>query len=189
VRRIPARQWAYLVVVSTAVVVGTMAALVIIRSPSYPPVSATGPPLANPSLLQSATASSGAAAIPMAVRIIVPAGLIDIPVIEGDGLHIPLFKAMHYPGTAAPGAGSTSLFYAHARTGMFVGLWKLHTGDEIRVVRADGSVLRYTVHEIRQVPWNDVDILRPTQFEQIVLLTCTTYSPYDPRFVVFGTPA
>jgi sortase (surface protein transpeptidase) len=62
-------------------------------------------------------------------------------------------------------------------------------GAEIRAVRSDGSIERYVVHEIRQVPWNDLDILKPTPFEQIVLLTCTSYNPYDPRLLIIGTPA
>jgi len=186
--RFSALQWAVVAMMVASLMAGAIAAAVLL---TQPPAAAAafpvaGPPLDNPALRASPTPSS-AAAVPATVRLIVPAGRIDIPVIEGDGVHVPLARAMHYPGTGEPGGGSTSLFYAHARSGMFLGLWRLHPGDEIRAVRADGSVIRYTAHEIRHIPWNDVDILRPTQFEQIILLTCTTYSPYDPRYVVIGT--
>ena len=180
------RQWGLLSMMVASLVAGAVAAGVLLGRPgASAAIPVAGPPLDNPALSRAVTPAASPAT-PVTVRLIVPAGHIDIPVIEGDGVHVPLARAMHYPGTGQPGGDSTSLFYAHARPGMFRGLWDLHAGDAIRAVRSDGTVIQYRVHEIRRVPWNDLDILRPTQFEQIILLTCTTYSPYDPRYIVTG---
>jgi len=172
-------------------VAGGVAAGVLLTQPAaQPPV--TGPPLNNPgvgAIGSPASSASAAPVVPVTVRLLVPTVGIDIPVIQGDGVHIPLFEAMHYPGTAQPGAGSSSLFYAHGQKGMFYGLYSAKLGDEIRAVRADGSVVRYTVHSIVQVPWNDLSVLKPTPYEQIILLTCTSYDPYTPRLLIIGTPS
>ncbi len=168
-----------------ALVAGVIAAVALLTpQPAVDPVS--NAPLNNPRLVPPQ--ASNALGVPATVRILVPGENIDLPVIDGDGIHVPLKLAMHYPHTAWPGAGSNSLFYAHGQKGMFYGLYFVHTGAEIRAVRADGSVERYVVHEIRQVPWNDLEILKPTPYEQIILLTCTSYNPLDPRLLIIGTP-
>ena len=121
--RLSALQWAALAMMIAALAAGGVAAGVLL---SRPPASAAaipvaGPPLDNPAVRIGATPASSTGAIPATVRLIVPEGRIDVPVIEGDGASVPLGRAMHYPGTGEPGGGSTSLFYAHARTGMFLG--------------------------------------------------------------------
>jgi len=189
VARFSPGQWAGVAMVLAALVAGAIAAAVLL-TPAAPATGSAqaGPPLINPAVRTTAT-PSGVRTIPATVRLIVPSAGIDIAVIQGDGVHVPLSRAMHYPGSGDPGGGSTSLFYAHARRGMFLGLWKVRAGDAIRAVRADGSVIAYTVREVRNVPASDLDILRPTPYDQIILLTCTTYSPYDPRYIVIGTPS
>jgi LPXTG-site transpeptidase (sortase) family protein len=119
---------------------------------------------------------------------VIPAGHIDLHVVEGDGVTVPVNLAMHYPTTSEPGEGSNSLFYAHARPGMFLGLYDLHVGDEVRIIRGDGSQLLYQVRTLRKVSFNDGSVLKPTPFEEITLLTCTSYNPYNPRYIVTATP-
>jgi hypothetical protein len=92
--------------------VAVVAALVLVRPPA-PFIS--GAPLDNPAITSLAPSSPSTSSVPATVRLIVPSQNIDIPVIEGDGLHVPLKLAMHYPNTAQPGAGSNSLFYAHGQ--------------------------------------------------------------------------
>ena len=94
---------------------------------------------------------------------------------------------MHYPGTGWPGQGSNSVFYAHAQAGMFLGLYNLHLGDRVTAVRADGSELAYRVTAFEKVPWNDLAVLDPTAFDEMTLLTCTSYNPYTDRFIVLAT--
>jgi LPXTG-site transpeptidase (sortase) family protein len=121
--------------------------------------------------------------------LIAPAGGIDIPVIQGDGVTVPLHLAIHYPGTDQPGGGSNALYYAHAQPGTFQGLYRLHPGDAIEAVRSDGSILHYKAATFQQVPYNDRAVLNPTPFDEITLLTCTSYDPYTPRYIVVGLPA
>src|SRR5438309_6641097 len=74
------------------------------------------------------------------LRIKVPELGIDLPIVGGDGYNAPLYKAAHYPGTMWPGQGGRSVFYAHARTGMFGPLFQGRTGDHIQIVRPNGTV-------------------------------------------------
>ncbi len=176
-----------------AATTGAAVAVTVLTRPSAPaarstPSATDTAPALLPSIGSLPTPAPGTQSVAATVRLVVPHGGIDIPVIEGDGVHVPLNRAMHYPGTSEPGAGSNSLFYAHGQRGMFLGLYDVHDGDEIRAVRADGTVVRFKVTDIHRVPWDDLDILKPTPAEQIVLLTCTSYNPHDPRLLVIGTP-
>jgi LPXTG-site transpeptidase (sortase) family protein len=179
-----------------AVVAGSASLTLVLRGPAPPPaypatVVSPAPgsaPLAPPSGgSPQSTATATPAGVSVTVRLIIPAGGIDISVIPGDGVTIPMDLAMHYPGTAWPGQGSNSVFYAHGQAGMFLGLYKLTLGDEVEAVQADGSILEYTVVAIERVAYNDRDVLNPTSFDQITLLTCTSYDPYTDRLIVLAT--
>jgi LPXTG-site transpeptidase (sortase) family protein len=122
-------------------------------------------------------------------RVRMPALGIDLPVVEGDGLTAPLNQAAHYPGMKWPGDGGRSLLYAHGRVGMFGPLFRAHVGQEIDVDRPGESTLRYSIREYdARWPATDVSVLGGADHEQLVLLTCTTYNPADPRIVVFAEP-
>ena len=115
---------------------------------------------------------------------------VDLPVVEGDGLTAPLYEAAHYPGMKWPGEGGRTLIYAHARAGMFGPLFGAHVGQQIQIARPDAPTLTYTIHEYHaNWPSSNTDILQPSDHEQLVLLTCTTYNPADPRIVVVAEPA
>ena len=169
---------------------GGAAALVLILSGPHAEVEAApaSPPLAlGPAGLRPAR-SVTAPTVPLTVRLIAPAAGIDISVVQGDGVTVPLGLAVHYPGTAQPGGGSNALFYAHARPGMFQGLYKLRKDDSITAVRADGSELQYHVAALEYVPYNDLSVLHQTPYDEITLLTCTSYDSHTPRFIVSGLP-
>ena len=179
-----------IVVAMVLAAAGGAAALVVILSGPHAEVESTpvAPPLAlGPAGLRPAR-SVTAAATPFTVRLIAPAGGIDISVVQGDGVTVPLGLAVHYPGTDQPGGGSNALFYAHARPGMFQGLYKLHPGDAITAVRADGSELQYHVAALEYVPYNDLSVLDQTPYDEMTLLTCTSYDSHTPRFIVIALP-
>jgi LPXTG-site transpeptidase (sortase) family protein len=116
---------------------------------------------------------------------------IDLPVVEGDGWNVALYVAAHYPGMKQPGDGGRSLLYAHARAGMFGPLLRPggKIGDHVEVIRPNKPTLRYVMTKIYpRWPANDTSILKPNATEQLVLLTCTSYNPNDPRVVVIATP-
>lgn len=170
-----------------AAAVGVSALILALRStPVAPPYAASSPPLQLPAGGSPLALSSSAPAL-AAVRIEAPAGGIDLGLVEGDGLNVPLNLAAHYPGTAEPGSTGNAVYYAHAQPGMFQGLYKLHLGDEIRVIRQDGTQLTFHASAFKQVPYNDRAVLAPTAFPELTLLTCTSYDPYTPRFIVIAT--
>lgn len=179
---------AAIVVAMVLAAAGGAAAVVLLLSGPRPeaPAAPSSPPLAlGPEGLRPVKQSPS---IPLTVRLIIPAGGIDIAAVQGDGVSVPLNLALHYPGTDQPGAGSNALYYAHARPGMFQGLYRLHKGDLIQAVRADGTQLDYHVAALEYVPYDDVSVLKPTPYDEITLLTCTSYDPHTPRFIVIGLP-
>lgn len=114
---------------------------------------------------------------------------IDLPIVEGDGQNVPLNKAAHYPNMLWPGQGGRSLLYAHARPGMFGALFSAKVGQKIEIKVHDGRVLSYVIKQyIPRWPDNDLSILQPTNHEQLVLLTCTSWNPTDPKIIAVAEP-
>jgi LPXTG-site transpeptidase (sortase) family protein len=187
-RRLTRLQVIIVVAMVVSVVGGATALTLVLRGPGAAPAyKASAPPLALISGAPGATgASAQASTTPTTVRLIIPSGNIDIAVIQGDGVTVPLHLAVHYPGTDQPGGGSNALYYAHAQPGMFQGLYQLHAGDAIEAVRSDGTILHYKAATFEKVPYNDRAVLNSTPFDQITLLTCTSYDPYTPRYIVIG---
>ncbi|MDP9326355.1 MAG: sortase, partial [Candidatus Dormibacteraeota bacterium] len=107
---------------------------------------------------------------------------ISLPVVEGDGWTVPLFKAAHYPGMKLPGQGGRSMLYAHAQSGMFGPLLApgAKIGDHVEVDRQGQSALKFVVNQVFP-KWSPSDLLwvQPGDHEQLVLLTCTTYNAND----------
>ena len=167
------------------------------------PAAVAGPTPAASRPATPTPAPSGAAVtpdprspIPDGYRIQIPRLAIDLPIAEGDIVRdIDLQKtpenyAFHLTGTSVPGRGSNSYFYAHARTGMFLTLWKARSGDEIFISTPDGKALKFVVSEVHPaiVP-TDVSWAQPTRTERLTLQTSTGPNPTDPRFVVVALPA
>jgi LPXTG-site transpeptidase (sortase) family protein len=112
---------------------------------------------------------------------------ISAPIIEGDGVDVPLGSVAHHPGTAWPGEGSNTYLYGHARRGLFRELWRVRTGDLVEVELANGELERYRVAEIRPlVRWDDLSVLQPTDRERLTLQTCLWYGMTSPRLVVIA---
>lgn len=169
---------------------GGATALVLVLSGAPPhaaPVATTAPLAVDAHGLHAVppVASPG---VPLTVRLIVPTAGIDIQVLQGDGVSVPLNAALHYPNTDQPGGGSNALYYAHARPGMFQGLYQVHKDDLIRALRSDGTEADYHIAALQYVAYNDGSVLKPTPYDEITLLTCTSYDPHTPRFIVIGLP-
>lgn len=125
----------------------------------------------------------------VATRIRIPSLSIDLGVIEGDGVDVPMGLAAHYPGSSWSGGGSNIFLYAHARKGMFQNLWSARVGDDVFLDLIDGTSREYVVDEVRPaVAWNDLSQLDPTPTEQLTLMTCVGLSPLQPRFIVIAHP-
>lgn len=115
---------------------------------------------------------------------------IDLPVVAGDGWTVPLFQAALYPGMKHPGEGGRSLLYAHGRVGMFGPLQHGAAGQHVDITRDNQSTLHYVIKQYFP-SWSatDTSILAPADHEQVVLLTCRTYNPDDPRIVAVAEPS
>jgi len=169
-----------------------------------PPPSASSREAAATASLRSAPAPSSAIASATATplppiapgyRVQIPRLGIDLPILEGDVerdtvlQQTPENYAFHLPGTATPGSGLNSYFYAHARRGMFITLWNAAVGDVVWISTPDGRALRYLVTEIHpRVPPDDVSWALATPPERLTLQTSTGPNPGDPRFVVIAQP-
>ena len=120
---------------------------------------------------------------------------IDLPIREGvverdvDQQQTPEGYVFHLPGSAIPGEVGNAYLYAHARRGMFLGLWDARVGDVVEIATPDGRTLVYVVAEVRpRVSPTDVSVARSTPDERLTLQTSTGPSPEDPRFVVIAVP-
>ncbi|GAC1604933.1 MAG: hypothetical protein NVS3B21_34340 [Acidimicrobiales bacterium] len=124
------------------------------------------------------------------LKIRIPELGINLDIIEGDGIEAPLHKAAHYPGTAWPGEGGRTVLYAHARIGMFGPLFGAKVGQRIQIVHRDGRIHTYDLVEYYSSwPNTDVRWLKATDYEELVLITCTTYNQNDPKIIVVARPS
>jgi LPXTG-site transpeptidase (sortase) family protein len=124
------------------------------------------------------------------LRIKMPELGIDLEIVPGDGWNAPLYRVAHYPGLPYPGEGGRSVIYGHARTGMFGPLFQAKVGQRIFITRSDGTLIQsYTIREYYPSwPATDTRWLQPTDYEELVLVTCTTYNTNDPRVIVVARP-
>jgi LPXTG-site transpeptidase (sortase) family protein len=67
--------------------------------------------------------------------------------------------------------------------GIFVNLHTLAAGDEI-VVNVNGTDLRYAVSQVSNVSMYDLEVLYPTDVEQLTLITCDAGS-FDPEHQLY----
>jgi len=82
-------------------------------------------------------------------------------------------------GGSQPGRGTNSYIFAHAQVGMFLPLWNVQLGAEVRVLMSDGKVLVYRVTEIHpniSCPDSRADPM-PPNLEPLAL----KYAPTDCR--------
>lgn len=126
-----------------------------------------------------------------ATHIKIPELNIDLDVVPGDGVNAPLYKAAEYPEPMKlPGQGGRSMIYAHARAGMFGPLFNGKTGQHVDVTLSDGKQLHYTIKEYySHWPVDDLRWFQQSDHDQLVLVTCTTYNPNDPRIVAVAEPS
>ena len=157
----------------------------------------------GPALLPNTAQAPTPTARPLDVtglRVVVPRLGIDLPLDVGDPSRdvprgsfaggTPENFAFVFPTSRQFGDGGNTYIYAHARTGMFLALWKAQLGDEVRIMRQDGSVAwSYEVGVIQpRVDPSDTHWLEPLGPERVTLQTSTGPRPEDPRFIVVAYP-
>jgi LPXTG-site transpeptidase (sortase) family protein len=113
---------------------------------------------------------------------------IDLPLVQGDGLNVPYYKAAHYPTMPWPGESKRSFVYAHAQYGppiMFGPLvGRNPTGKDVYVDRGKRSTLHYVIKQYYAAwPITDTRWLQSADREELILMTCTGWNPSDPRVI------
>jgi LPXTG-site transpeptidase (sortase) family protein len=174
------------VVLIAAIVLGIVAAggWLWLNRPRPSPPHLTTLPVVNSHLFPSPGPALG-------FRVKMPELGIDLPVVEGDGWTVGLYKAAHYPGMKLPGDGGRSMLYAHAQAGMFGPL--LHpggkVGQHVEVDRPGHPALHYVIMQFfANWPPSDIRYLQPADHEELVLLTCTSFDPNGPRVLAVAEP-
>ncbi|HVR38468.1 MAG TPA: class GN sortase [Thermoanaerobaculia bacterium] len=99
----------------------------------------------------------------------------DFIVLEGANGRALAFAPVHVEHTAMPGERGNCVISAHRDT-HFAALRDVRAGDAIRVQRADGRWITYTVAAQRVVDKHDVWVTRSTDATTLTLVTCY---PFD----------
>ena len=127
-------------------------------------------------------------------RVKLPQLDIDLPIVQGDGASVPYYRAAHYPTTLWPGQGGRAFLYAHAQYGPPVMFGPLlargKVGLDVYVDRPGLPELHYVIRQFYPaVPYTDLTWLEPTNHEELVLMTCTSWTATDPRVIAVAEPA
>jgi LPXTG-site transpeptidase (sortase) family protein len=89
--------------------------------------------------------------------------------------------------SARPGEVGNSIFYGHNKSHIFRILYDVEQGDEVMILRADGTKRRYRVSEVHRVAKNETELLAPTTEEVLTLYTCIGWMDSE-RLVVRAEP-
>lgn len=121
-------------------------------------------------------------------RIRLPALNVDLPLVQSEGLSVPWAKAAQLSTMPWPGHSKRSFVYAHAQYGppiMFGPLLGHNaTGVDVYVDRGARSTLHYVIRQYYAAwPISDTQWLQQANREELILMTCTSWSPSDPRVI------
>ena len=127
-------------------------------------------------------------------KIRLPSLNIDLPLVQGDGLNVPYYKAAHYPTMPWPGEGKRSFVYAHAQYGPPIMFGPLldhgGTGIDVYVTRPGNSEMHYVIQQYYPAwPISDTRWLQASDHEELILMTCTSWNSADPRVIAVAEPA
>jgi hypothetical protein len=121
-------------------------------TPEPSPSASLGPSFGSPSASASPTPSPTPNPNRVAVQMQIPSIGLNIRVrkatTKADCDFPPEHDAWVLCGGSQPGHGTNSYIFSHARVGMFLPLWNVQIGAEIRILMSDKAVLVYRVTEI-----------------------------------------
>lgn len=109
-------------------------------------------------------------------QIIIPSINVDLPIDEGeikDGVwQISYKNATHLSTSANPKGGGNIVIYGHNKKVIFGNLPYLKVGEKISIKTSDGNIYQYKVTEKTWVTPSRVDLVSPTNTEQLTIYTC-----------------
>lgn len=122
-----------------------------------------------------------------AIRIQIPALNIDAPVIQGDGPEQLKKGVGQHLGTANPGKIGNIVLTGHNDTygEVFRYLDQLKSGDEVIVFTYNRSYT-YIIDGWKLVEPEQVEVMDPTPYESITLISCYPYLVDNLRIIVTG---
>lgn len=118
-------------------------------------------------------------------RLVIPKLGVDAPVVPGDSWEDLKKGIGHRPGTANPGERGNMVVSAHNDIygEIFRDLLKLEPGDEVRVYTDEGAY-RYIVNSVEIVLPTKVEVMDPTDYPVLTMITCYPYLLDTHRVVV-----
>jgi len=111
-------------------------------------------------------------------HVVIPAMLLDQPVVEGTSMYKSLDQGVwRWPGGSTPDKAGNTVLVGHRFTytkpkGVFYFLDKLHTGDTVGIVWNNKTYV-YRVFGTVVVPPTQTNILDPTEKPTLTMYTCT----------------
>jgi LPXTG-site transpeptidase (sortase) family protein len=168
--------------IGAAVVAVVLAATALLTGCAVPNISA--PPLSTDPTAGSTTTS--AVVVPAEIDIprigatssLVGLGLAADGTVEVPPVEAPM-QAGWFTGAPKPGEPGPSVVLGHVngggQAGIFARLHELEEGDEVLVRRTDGTVVRFTVTRVEQVPKADFpteEVYGDTLEPELRLITC-----------------
>jgi len=120
------------------------------------------------------------------IQITIPSIKIDIPIDSGtinNGVwQISYKNATFLANSARPGAGGNTVIYGHNKKAIFGSLPYLSIGQKVIVKTQDGKLYTYEVYKKDFVRPDRVDLVSPTNYEELTLFTC--WGLFDSQRVV-----
>ena len=138
------------------------------------------------------------------VRIAAPAIKLDASVYEvyvkNGAWEVAEYAAGHHYNSPNPGEGGNIVISGHNnwKGEVFRYLEFLKPGDEIDLWTLEGKQYKYVVQEIMKLKeagvsyqqrLRNAQVMNPTPYEQLTLITCWPYTTYTHRLVVIAKPA
>ena len=114
---------------------------------------------------------------PKPVRIMIPKLTLDLEVTEAEVKRnvwqVNDLGVSHWNDSANPGEVGNMVVYGHNYDHLFGPVRWLEIGDKIYMVNEEYQVFDYTVKEVQVVSPDEVELLMPTENEQLTIYTCT----------------
>jgi len=169
----------------TATAAPTVAALQVLLPGEHPPPSRESATLEVVEPSSPALSASPTPEPRTAQRIEIPRIQVDAPIVAGDSYEDLMMGVGQHLGSADPGQPGNMVLSAHNDIygKIFRDLDKLEPGDEVLVYTDEGPY-RYIVNSIEIVAPTRVDVMAPTEYGRLTMITCYPYLIDTHRVVV-----
>lgn len=188
--------------ISTNVVRKTTSSLAAVQGDSTAQLEGSDENVVSESAINSYVVAADMPRVLSIDKLKVKARVLPMGVTSTSAIQAPvnIFDSGWYTGSAKPGTAGVSFIDAHAsgatREGLFAYLDKLKPGDEIKIERGDGEILKYAVRKLETQKLADIkmtQVLSPQDGikEGLTIMTCTgkwmaDKETYDQRVIVYA---